>query len=389
MIWPTLYKISSLGKVQVWDVQVIERDSAGVIQIAWGAQDGKIQTTEEIVREGKNLGKKNETTPMEQALDQARSRWEKQKDRYYAESVEEATTLRGGSTRPMLAQKHEDRKHRLKRGETVFLQPKLDGMRCIAVRKQDRVDLISRGQKPITAVPQVAETLLGVMEVGEVWDGELYLHGMALEDIISACRPKKPNDVSLTMEYHIFDAIEQLPYPERFLTGPLHRIVAMTDQIFIKAVPTKEVPYDPDKTDQWREKYEADGWEGMIIRLGRQEVYEHKKTMNLLKDKSFSDDEFVIVGAQTAKEGGRKHGLLVNFVCQTTNAKGEPDTFEATLMGKEDRLREMWPRKEEFIGKLATVRYQDLTKKGLPHFGKVKGIRWEGDMDPRIDLTQD
>lgn len=386
--FPPLYKIGARGQVQVWDVEVVNRDGAGVIKISWGEQGGKIQTTEEIVREGKNLGRKNETTPMEQAVDQARSRWEKQKDRYYAENLDEAAKLQTKLTRPMLAHKFEDRQHKLEAGDAIYTQPKLDGMRCIAICEGGEIRLVSRGEKPITAVPHIVEVLSGAMQEGDIWDGELYRDGYRLEDIIAACRREEAGELSLAMQFHAFDAVAPESYHDRFLSRALQQIVALPSRDIVTAVSTKEVEYDPEKVQAWLREYEEAGYEGMIVRLAAQQGYEHKRTANLLKVKSFTDAEFMIVGSETAKPGNRKHGLLVNFVLETMDASGKTVTFKATLMGEEDILRQMWQEREQFVGQYATAKFQDLTKKGIPHFAKVKAVRWEGDSEPRIRLDK-
>ena len=70
---PHLYNKTSNGKIQIWSISVYEEDSKGVIEIQRGFIDGKIQTQKQIISKGKNIGKKNETTPYTQALAEAKS----------------------------------------------------------------------------------------------------------------------------------------------------------------------------------------------------------------------------------------------------------------------------------------------------------------------------
>jgi len=161
--YPTLYKKTSTGKIQQWDVRVeaSEEDNklVGVIINNYGQVDGKIQESREVIKEGKNIGKANATTVEEQAHLQAKSRWEKQLKKGYAQSIEDAeagTTdaLITGGVFPILAHKFAEQGHKI--SYPALAQPKLDGHRCIAQR-DDAEDghvysLWSRTRKPINNI---------------------------------------------------------------------------------------------------------------------------------------------------------------------------------------------------------------------------------------------
>lgn len=125
---PTLYKTTSTGKEQMWDIKVLmleENKPYPTIRITYGQVGGKLQVKDEVIKVGKNLGKSNETTPAEQALSEAEARWTKQKERKgYSEE-------RGGqdlSLRPMLAHKYLENQDKVT--FPCFVQPKLDG--CVS-----------------------------------------------------------------------------------------------------------------------------------------------------------------------------------------------------------------------------------------------------------------
>ena len=73
---PTLYWQSSKSGIMFWDVEIIEnKDNHGVIIIKRGFKGGKVQKSEQIIDSGKNIGKKNETTPFQRAVLEAKSKW--------------------------------------------------------------------------------------------------------------------------------------------------------------------------------------------------------------------------------------------------------------------------------------------------------------------------
>ena len=128
---PTLYKRTSTGAIQQWTISTV----GNVIHTTYGQVDGAMQTTSDTVDEGKNVGKKNATTPAQQALAEAIAKHEKQIKRGYVDSVEKAQAgtvdevIEGGMS-PMLAKTFED--HGAKLTYPVAVQPKLDGHRCVA-----------------------------------------------------------------------------------------------------------------------------------------------------------------------------------------------------------------------------------------------------------------
>ena len=81
--FPPLCGEASTGKTKVWFIRVFGRDGHGIIQTVHGYQGGKMQTNEKRITLGKNVGKRNETTPFEQAELEARATWQKKVDSGY------------------------------------------------------------------------------------------------------------------------------------------------------------------------------------------------------------------------------------------------------------------------------------------------------------------
>ncbi len=110
-------------------------------------------------------------------------------------------------------------------------EPKLDGVRCIAVREKDAVRLYSRNRKSLeSAYPEIAEAVLAAVRVPAVLDGEvvaidpasgissfsLLQQRMQLRDATRARRSGVP------VEYWVFDCLlldgrdlRRLPLSER------------------------------------------------------------------------------------------------------------------------------------------------------------------------------
>lgn len=396
---PRLYKVGGIGQVLQWDIDVIiaagspeaSTVDAGLIVIKHGQVDGKIQRDAELVEFGKNIGKANETTPVQQALNQAESRWLKQHDSGYRESIEEAQKAAKASTKPMLAHKLSDKGHKLVKGRTYGSQAKLDGMRCIAhwvsawpgTGPDLDIELLSRKGKVIESVPHINAELRAFLPKDAVWDGELYVHDMEFEKNQSICKRKAKNlhPEYASMQYHIFDRATPDIYADR-ITGVACALGEHPNCI-LHVVAWHTIIYkNEDQLVLLAEEYEGLGYEGLILR-DLEDGYEHKRSIQLIKVKRFQDAEYLIKGTQEGKAGTDQEGLLIKFLIEYIKKDGTGvDTCEATLMGTESIRREMLTRREEYIGKWATVKYQELSKYGAPRFSKVKAIREMENLQP-------
>jgi hypothetical protein len=138
-MFPTLQGEATTGKAKIWSIRVFERHDGGVIETSHGYLGGKIQVNEKVIATGKNISKKKETTPLQQAESEARASWIKKKESGYAEqdgaasatASTDAVPARGKGIDadvplPMLAHEYQ------KRGKgfafPCYVQPKLDGI---------------------------------------------------------------------------------------------------------------------------------------------------------------------------------------------------------------------------------------------------------------------
>jgi len=169
---PTLYKLDSLGKVRQWKIEALNSNPPQYIQIH-GVKDGKMQNTSTVVKKGKNIGRSNETSAWQQCCLEAESLWNKQKDRKgYTETIPTSKPFR-----PMLAKSFDKDGRHIK--YPAFIQPKLDGIRCLASYDGVNVRLKSRQGKLFTSLAHIEEELYHkVFSVfpDRVLDGELYNH---------------------------------------------------------------------------------------------------------------------------------------------------------------------------------------------------------------------
>lgn len=320
----------------------------GMVLIEHGYQDSE-QHVQDVfpVTKGKNIGKVNQTTPYEQAVLEADSRARKKLDQNYRRTLKELDSLPVG---PMLAHPFEKRKHNLE--YPVAVQPKLDGVRCLAHKVGAyEVELRSRMGK-LFDIPHLEKELAGMLEVGEVWDGELYVHGWTFERIVSAVKAFKEDTKSL--QFHVYDMVSEIsPFEMRYdyVAAKLKDL----DESEIKLVPQREAQSEEDVYAA-EEELSAQGYEGCIVRniYGLYKI--GGRSADLLKLKPMQTDEYPIVGMKLDVRGA------AIFICETPEGK----TFDPVPAAPIAVRREWAKNEREFIGKTLTVKYHHLSEEGIP-----------------------
>lgn len=360
----TLYKKTSTGAIQFWKISVEEANNLPSINTLFGQLDGKVQSTSDVIKTGKNIGKKHETTAWEQARLEAQAKWEKQLKKGYVKTIEEAQagtvdSIIEGGVNPMLAHKFRD--HAAKISYPAFIQPKLDGIRCIAILKDGVCNLWSRTRKPITGVPHIQrflESRFGKTDL--VLDGELYNHDFKnnFEEIVSFVRQQTPKAGHEVVEYHLYDIVHSsMPFEARSRT--LNRHFMPVDGP-IRLVQTELVSYD--EAVEWFATFQSLGYEGAMLR-NELSPYKNGRSYDLQKMKEFETEEFTIVDIEEGR--GKLTGHVGAFVCQTKGG----DVFRAKMEGSLGRLKELFENHGLWQGgKKLTVRYQMLTGYGVPRF---------------------
>jgi DNA ligase-1 len=353
----TLYKRATNGKVVEHTIEV-ENNCFRTIS---GYTDGVKTTSEWTCCSGKNIGKKNETTPNEQAMAEAKAMWTKRVELGNFENINDIDNEVYFS--PMLAHKWEDRKDKIT--YPLFSQPKLDGIRCIV-----RADgMWSRNGKKIISAPHIFESLKPLFEINPdlIFDGELYADKFAndFNAICSLVKKTKPTAADLaesakSIQYHIYD----IPSVDDVFTKRLSALVELEFNFpkCCKVVETNDIR-NAQEIDEWYGDYVSRGYEGQMLRVD--EKYENKRSKSLLKHKSFIDEEYTILDIE---EGiGNKTGMVGSFVFESKSGK----RFNSSPKFNWEECTTMWNDRANLIGKSATVKYFNLTPDGVPRFPYV------------------
>jgi len=172
-----LYGVTSNKNIKTWWCDVTpdpydEINGPATITICNQTKlGGKVIERQEVIREGKNLGKSNETSPYEQAVSEAESRYRRQIKKGYSVNIPTDTSKADsnslGLPKPMLARP-------IDKVATVefpaHVQPKLDGYRALVTKRNGRTLMYSRGGDEITTMGHILEHLDDKLKEGQTID---------------------------------------------------------------------------------------------------------------------------------------------------------------------------------------------------------------------------
>lgn len=378
----TLYGLDKKGDMKVWTITVeqvwADHDEA-ILTISHGKLGGKLTVKPESITDGKQ-GR----SAFEQAVLEAKARTKKQEDKNYRENKADLENL---DILAMLAADYR------KRGKSIvypcYGSDKYDGVRALAKKRNGVVTIESRTSQ-IYDVPHIHTALSIHMQDGDIWDGEIYLHGEVLQDITSAVgrtdtqakidaaqrkyekavgdekielayqeleEAKLIHEIRPKLEFHIFDFVSDKTFDERVkdldtLCGipVVSPCIQITQYVWVADAEDMKVKHD-DSVDR--------GYEGLMLRNFKGLYESGKRSTDLQKYKEFVDAEFEILDVLPDSDEGSRFLVRNNL---------NDRTFTVTL-GSMAQRAEYLANKHLYIGKMITVRYQSRYKKTkLPQF---------------------
>ena len=362
----TIYHTSKTGAIVEWDIWTEGAD----IVTEFGQRDGKKQLARKTAT-GKNVGRSNETTPEDQAILEMKSMHKKKLDGKYS------TTLKGAKQEvflPMLASSFDKRKGMV--NYPVDVQPKLDGVRCLAFWNGDHIELMSRGGKQWTCCDHIIRDLEMCLPKGWVLDGELYIHGKTFQEITKLVKKYRPNESEEVM-FHVYDVPKQPGGAVRPVWADRYEVLAELVESFEECDSLEVVATylceNEDTVYLLQSKFLEEGYEGAIVREMDGEYQFGYRSNKLLKVKNFCDSEYKIVGFTTGV--GRFEGCCI-WICETEGG----DEFKVVPQGTMEERKATYKDAKNHIGELLKVKYFELTDDNIPRFPVGLGVRLEEDM---------
>lgn len=259
-----------------------------------------------------------------------------------------------------LAQKFDMK--RIKSSE-VFIEPKLDGIRCLAIVENREAKLFTRAGKLITNFDDTVGAELSKLNDG-CYDGEIMSTDFTA--LMRQVHRKEGADIS-EVYFALFDYVPLKEWKEK--KSALHAWrryeilkcrVKLLQPKYLQVVERERIKADYESIKKIHDAYVNRGYEGAMLKT-IDASYCFGRDWSVMKFKAFFDADVPIVGY---KEGTGKHqnklgSFLVDYKGVEVNVGS----------GLTDELREqLWQKPEEHVGRIIEVRYQEETPDGSLRF---------------------
>jgi DNA ligase-1 len=349
------------GGEKFWRLHIVKDGTDYYTQTEWyqiskTGRETKKQMSEPYYAEPTNVGRSNERDSEAQAEFEFDAVIKKQKDKGFRAKGERKNVR----PMPMLAHKFVD--HKKKVEFPVAIQPKLNGMRMLF----DGENGWSRGNKEV--IPEVIQHLK-FDTGGYILDGELMLpNNVLLQESMKAIKKYRP-ELSSQLLYHVYDIVDDsIPFSDRYqiITDLIQKAPKN-----VKIVKTVRA-HDESQVAHLHQLFVQDGFEGTMIRDPKMKYEIGKRSYSLLKLKDFVDAEYRIVNVVDGD--GSDVGLAI-FELETDSG----ERFNCRPEGSQENRADLFKNRRELVGKYLTVRYQELSKDGIPIFPVGVSIREWGE----------
>lgn len=354
-----IYKKDSSGKIRYLE---ISNDGHFVVQ-----ESGVVGTNSPVINrsacEAKNVGKSNATTPESQAYIEAQAKLTEKMRLGYFNSIEEAQE-KGGKDflLPMLAK---DFKKEVKKVSfPCYVQPKLDGIRSLGSEDDG---FMSRTGKAIDTLGHI-----NLSDIGEViLDGELYAHGISFQENMKLIKKYRPH-LTEQVKYHVYDIVMDAPFEYRHRS--LCYLLAKINNPNIEVVTTVLVN-NMDEINHYHQYFISLGYEGTMVRHSEEGYAVNKRSSQLLKYKDFLDEVYVVVDVVPSESRPEQGVVVCSKKMEQAGDNVWVQNFNCGMKFSHADREEILANKQNYIGKMAEVRFFEMTDGGIPRFPVCVGFR--------------
>jgi len=259
--------------------------------------------------------------------------------------------------------------------ESVACEVKIDGVRMIAIKKNNSVVLYTRNGKIIEGYNDIVSNVKNIGIDNVVFDGEIV--GKNYTDTMNNLFRKEKEKSGTYMIFDMLTIDEFMDgeskddyYTRKLAISNIKKNINEKEFSFLKFIEPVAMLQNPtiDQLNEISNQVVNQGYEGIMIK-DYTAKYKAKRDYGWQKFKPFYTEEFNIIGFM---QGEGKY--------QNTLGKVFIDVDGITVgcgSGFSDLQRdEIWNNKEKYLGQLIEIQYQEkIVKTGSLRFPTVKSIR--------------
>ncbi len=272
----------------------------------------------------------------------------------------------------------------------VRVEPKLDGLRCIAIKHAGEVMMFTRSGSLIETLPSIKALLEAAPWDEFVLDGEAM--GKDWNESASVVMSHKTAKDDSGIVYNVFDAMAFDDWHDQANDSPLEDRIELVKEL-VEQVGSDRIVQVSGVTAanqhqllKFYGKAIEGGFEGIMVKkLGSPYIF--KRSDSVLKLKPVATYEGVVVGSYEGTRGSRREGMWGGFLVVMPNGVVTKvgGGFSDALKAQIDIDQDAW------LGKIIEVEGQPdpLTADGLTADGKVRfpvfcRVRDARDVDPKV-----
>lgn len=272
----------------------------------------------------------------------------------------------------------------------VRVEPKLDGLRCVAVKRGGAVTMFTRNGTILETLPRVKAELEAAPWDDFVLDGEIM--GADWNESASVVMSHKKSKDDSNMVFHVFDAMYFEDWCEQdnciALLDRIELVTELVEQVGSQCVVQVAGITAANISDlmKYYSTTMGTGYEGVMVKDLRSH-YRFKRTESVKKLKPVTTYEGVIVGHYEGKRGSKREGMWGGFEVVMPNG-----VVTRVGGGFTDKLKaEINLDPDGWLGRIVELEGQPdpLTRNGLTVDGKVRfpvfiRERSPSDVDPKV-----
>lgn len=270
----------------------------------------------------------------------------------------------------------------------TWVEPKLDGLRCVAVKHNGEVTMFTRNGTPLETLPTIKASLESLKMDEFVLDGEIM--GSDWNESASVVMSHKRGKDDSNMIFHVFDGMTFQQWAKQSCDMPLDsrlkEVGYLIDSLLkndlgvrIRCVEGVKVTSE-EELMQFYARCMDQGYEGVMLK-DLDSPYHFKRTDSIKKMKPIATFEGIIVGHYEGRRGSKREGLWGGFEVKLPNGvitrvgSGFTDAVKAEINMNPD----------SWIGKIVELEGQPdpLTGDGLTVDGRVRFPVFLRIRDPR------
>lgn len=272
----------------------------------------------------------------------------------------------------------------------LYVEPKLDGLRLVAIKNNGKVTLYTRNGTELDTLPELVADLEACSLDNFVLDGEGCADGdqtVAWNESASVMMSSKNKKSAGNIKYNVFDHMSLEDWMNQKCDTPqcLRSLHAREMMNFMPGSIVRVVPqalvHDENELIEFYKKFLEMGYEGVMLKDIKGK-YEFKRTDAMMKLKPVATYEGAVVGWYEGKLGTKREGMFGGFNVLLPNG-----VVTNVGSGFSDELKaKIWSEgPKTYNGKIVECAGQPpLTSDGKIRFPRLLRFRDPSDVDPKI-----